>query len=246
MDLKNLPYRLHTLYNHLVVIADDMYTSSVFLCVSEKGSQMRLLRMAAYRFLIELTNARRLQEKFLIDIIRLDLIDVRGKLHNLISYLIQHDCDLPLLYRYNKGEEFMTYAQDIVEEENLDNEVPDDERSKEAMKVRQIEIEKYRSNFDDFRDCIERICDVIDKLLDDAQSLHRDENAMLMRMGEMEDYYIRNQWQKDMKELNATIEMVRNKYMDKHFNDIQILVFVQNELLYDNVNGIGHNELYTS
>lgn len=235
MDIKNLQQKLAALFNHIVTLSSDMRDSSKYFCPSEKGLQMRMLRMSAYRFLNELINARRLQDTLIIDVIGLNLIETNRRLHELVMSLVQSDCDIPLSYRYNEGMRSIFDAREIVEEENLDNLMPEEELTQGFVKDRQLEIETYIDHFTGFSDCINKICDVIDKLFNDSKKLERDEQLKMKRMDDTENFYLRYQWQKDKAELNSRIELEYNKYRDRGFTDIQILLLVQNDLIFENV-----------
>lgn len=235
MDTKNLQQKLSALFNHIVTLSSDMHDSALYFCPSEKGLQMRMLRMSAYRFLNELVNARRLQDKLIIDVIGLNLIETNRCLHELVMSLVQSDCDIPLSYCYNGGTRPIYDAREIVEEENLDNVMPEEELTQDFVKDRRLEIETYTNHFEGFSECVDKICDVINKLFDDSKNLERDEQLRMKRLNDTEDFYLRYQWQKDKAELNKRIDIEYSKYRGREFSDIKILGMVQDDLYFENV-----------
>lgn len=158
---------------------------------------MYALLMAGRRLSKYMAQAHRLQERFIPDVTGLNLIETRGELLNLMSYLEQGDCDLDIAYIYKEGSEPIFDPYDIVAEENLDNLFPAKEQAKHYISARKLMIEASKTNYEELNECIKAVNDRIDKMLDDAKKLKRDSELRMARFKAMEEYYYKNLWEQD-------------------------------------------------
>lgn len=214
MNIEQLQDNLKSSFDHFVSLGKVLILSYSKLWPSEQGTLMYTLLMAGRRLSKFMAQAHRLQERFIPDITGLNLIETRGELLNLMSYLEQGDCDLDIAYFYKDDSEPIFDPYEIVSEENLDNLFPAKEQAQNYVSARKLMIETSKINYSELDECIKGVNERIDKMLADGKKLKRDKELRMARFKAMEDYYYKNLWEQDKA---ALIEQVLGeiKYNEK-------------------------------
>lgn len=197
MRIEQLQENLKSSVDHFVSLGKVLNLSYQKLWPSEQGTLMYALLMAGRRLSKYMAQAHRLQERFIPDVTGLNLIETRGELLNLMSYLEQGDCDLDIAYIYKEGSEPIFDPYDIVAEENLDNLFPAKEQAKHYVGARKLMIEASKTNYAELDECIRGVNERIDKMLADGKKMKRDKGLRMERFRAMEEYYIKNLWEQD-------------------------------------------------
>lgn len=214
MRIEQLQDNLKSSVDHFVSLGKVLNLSYPKLWPTEQGTLMYALLMAGRRLSKFMAQAHRLQERFIPDVTGLNLIETRGELLNLMSYLEQGDCDLDIAYNYRDDSEPIFDPYEIVSEENLDNLFPAREQAQHYVSARKLMIETSKTNYSELEECIKGVNERIEKMLADGKKLKRDKELRMARFKEMEDYYFKNLWEQDKA---ALIEQVLGeiKYNEK-------------------------------
>ena len=153
---------------------------------TERATAMYALLLAGRRLNTLMAQAVRKQACSVVDVTGLDLVETRGQLLNLASYLEHGDCDLQISYSYNQGAMPIYVPSDIVEEENLVLQFPVYERSKDYTQARALLITRANAHYQELLSCIKEVIGQLEKLIDDAKNLKRNPELQSERMAAME------------------------------------------------------------
>lgn len=197
MDIEHLQDNLKSSFDHFVSLGKVLNLSYPKLWPSEQGTLMYALLMAGRRLSMYMAQAYRIQDKFIPDITGLNLIETRGELLNLMSYLEQGDCDIDIAYNYRDDSEPVFDPYEIVREENLGTLFPAKEQAQHYVNARKLMIETSKNNYKELYECITGVNEKIDKMLADAKKLKRDNLLRMDRFKAMENYYYKNLWEQD-------------------------------------------------
>ena len=237
MRIEQLQDNLKSSVDHFVSLGKVLNLSYQKLWPSEQGTLMYALLMAGRRLSKYMAQAHRLQERFIPDVTGLNLIETRGELLNLMSYLEQGDCDLDIAYSFRDDSEPIFDPYDIVTEENLDNLFPAKEQAQHYVSARKLMIETSKTNYSELEECIKNVNERIDKLLADGKNLKRDKEYRMERFRAMEDYYIKNLWSKDKEQLLARAKGELKDDDNKGMLEMDILNDILQDLVSDNTTG---------
>ena len=223
MRIEQLQDNLKASIEHFVNLGKVLNLSYSKLWPSEQGTLMYSLLMAARRLSKEIAQIHKLQELFIPDVTGLELIEVRGELLSLMSYLEQGDCDLDIAYKYNENTNPIYDPDEIVLEENIDYLFPAREQGKDYVTARKLMIGTSTKNYAELIECLGGVVEIIDSLLKDAKNLKRNEDIRNKRYGAMENYYMRNCWEQDREQLIARVKGELLDEDNKGKDEIQIL-----------------------
>lgn len=231
MTLEYLQEQLNNSLDHFVSLGEVLNVSYSKLWPTERGMLMYSLLMAGRRLGSLMAEAHRLQEKFITDVTGLELIEARGRLMNLMSYLDQGECDLDIAYSPSEHSEPIFDPGEIVSEENLGNLFPAKEQSRDYVNARRLLIESSRINYAELDECIKKVNGRIDDLLADAKSLKRNKEQRVARYEAMENHYMKTLWREDREQL---IVRVRGELQDednKGKDEMQIMQALHQDIL---------------
>ncbi len=190
---------------------------------TERATAMYALLLAGRRLNTLMAQAVRKQACSVVDVTGLDLVETRGRLLNLLSYLEHGDCDLQISYSYNQGATPIYVPCDIVEEENLDLQFPVYERSKDYTQARALLITRANAHYQELLSCIKEVIGQLEKLIDDAKNLKRNPELQSERMAAMETYYAKHLWPQHKAELEAQIDAALNDEDNKGLTPTKII-----------------------
>ena len=173
---------------------------------TERAMAMYGLLLAGRRLSAMMAQAVRKQECSTVDVTGLDLVETRGRMMNLVTYLEHGDCDLQISYSYSEGSMPIYVPSEIVDEENLDFKFPESERTQEYANARTLLITKANNHYQEVIACTKGIIAQLERLIDDAKNLRRNPDLMAERMAAMEAYYTKRFWPKHKAELEARID----------------------------------------
>lgn len=231
MTLEYLQEQLNNSLDHFVSLGEVLNVSYSKLWPTERGMLMYSLLMAGRRLGSLMAEAHRLQEKFIPDVTGLNLIEARGRLMNLMSYLDQGEFDLDIAYSPSENSEAIFDPGEIVSEENLGNLFPAKEQSRDYVNARRLMIESSSINYAELDECIKKVNGRIDDLLVDAKSLKRNKEQRIARYEAMENHYMKTQWREDREQL---IIRVRGELQDednKGKDEMQIMQALHQDIL---------------
>ena len=154
MSIEQLQDNLKSSVDHFVSLGKVLNLSYSKLWPSEQGTLMYALLMAGRRLSNFMAQAHKLQDSFIPDITGLNLIETRGELLNLMSYLEQRDCDIDIAYYFRDDTEPIFDPYEIVTEENLGNLFPAKEQAQHYVSARKLMIETSKNNFSELEECI--------------------------------------------------------------------------------------------
>ena len=237
MRIEQLQDNLKSSVNHFVNLGKVLNLSYPKLWPSEQGTLMYALLMAGRRLSKLMAQAQRLQEKFIPDVTGLKLIETRGELLNLMSYLEQGDCDLDIAYNFNDKSEPIFDPNEIVSEENINNLFPAKEQAQHYVNARKLLIETSRINYAELDECIKGVNERIDKILADGKGLKRDKEYRMERFKAMEDYYLKNYWQQDRAQLLARVMGELEDKDNEGIPEVAILNDIFQDIVSDNTLG---------
>lgn len=237
MRIEHLQEKLKSSVDHFVSLGKVLNLSYPNLWPSEQGTLMYALLMAGRRLSNYMAQAHRLQDRFIPDVTGLNLIETRGELLNLMSYLEQGDCDLDIAYNYRNDSEPIFDPYEIVTDENLDNLFPAKEQAQHYVSARKLMIETSKTNYTELDECIKSVNERIEKLLVDGKNLKRDKEYRMERFKSMEDYYMKNLWDKDKEQLLARVKGELNDEDNKDMTEMEILNDIFQDLVSDNTIG---------
>lgn len=237
MTLDQLQEQLNYSVEHFVSLGEVLKVSYSGLWPTEKGMLMYSLLMAGRRLERLMAEAHRHQQKFIPDVTGLELIERRGNLMNLMSYLEQGECDLDIAYSSSKNSEPIFEPDEIVAEENLDYLFPAKEHGRDYVNARRLMIETSKGNYAELDECIKRVNERIDKLLVDAKSLKRDKEARMERFDAMENHYMQTQWEQDRALLIARVKGELADDDNKGKDEMQILQLLHQDILAEYTTG---------
>lgn len=206
MNIETYQSKLKDSISYFVTIGMSVNHTYSQLWPSEQGNMMFGLIMAARRLSMQVIQAVRLQEMSLSDVTGLNLVETRGQLLSLITYLEQGDCDLDISYCYSENSRPLFDPTEIVEEENLDNLFPEKDRTTALTNARRQLIATAHAHFEELIECIKGIVEKIEKLIADLKNLKRNPELRLARMEAMEQYYLKHLWPQDKKLMEARVE----------------------------------------
>ena len=237
MRIEQLQDNLKASIEHFVNLGKVLNLSYSKLWPSEQGTLMYSLLMAARRLSKEIAQIHKLQELFIPDVTGLELIEVRGELLSLMSYLEQGDCDLDIAYKYNENTNPIYDPDEIVLEENIDYLFPAREQGKDYVTARKLMIGTSTKNYAELIECLGGVVEIIDSLLKDAKNLKRNEDIRNKRYGAMENYYMRNCWEQDREQLIARVKGELLDEDNKGKDEIQILQVLLQDIYADYIEG---------
>ena len=234
MNIENYQSKLKDSISYFVTIGMSVNHSYSQLWPSEQGNMMFGLIMAARRLSMQVIQAVRLQEMSLSDVTGLHLVETRGQLLSLITYLEQGDCDLDISYCYSENSRPLFDPSEIIEEENLNNFFPEKERTKGLIDARKQLISTAPDHFAELIECLNGIIEKIEKLIDDFKKLRRDPELRMVRLEAMEKYYLKYYWPQDKKLIEAMVEGELIDEDNKGKSPAQILQGIIRNLESDN------------
>ena len=237
MRIEQLQDNLKSSLDHFVSLGKVLNLSYSKLWPSEQGTLMYSLLMAGRRLNMDFTQVYRLQKLFIPDVTGLKLIETRGELLNLMSYLEQGDCDLEIAYKYNVNSKPIYVPDDIVSEENIDYLFPAKEQGKDYVTARRLMIGTSKDNYAELVGCLEGVVEKIEKLLKDAKDLKRNEEIRNKRYVAMETYYMNRFWEQDRKQLIARVKGELQDEDNKGKDEIQTLQILLQDIYADYIEG---------
>lgn len=205
-EKESLEQRLNDAVNYFVNMGMNLNGSYSELWPTERATAMYALLLAGRRLNAILAKAVRKQACSVVDVTGLDLVETRGRLLNMASYLEHGDCDLQISYSYNEGAMPIYVPQEIVEEENLDLQFPVYEREKAYTHARALLITKANTHYQELLSCIKGMIGQLEQLIDDAKNLKRNPETRAERIAAMEAYYAKHLWPQHHAELEAKID----------------------------------------
>ena len=235
MRIEQLQENLKSSVDHFVSLGKVMNLSYSKLWPSEQGTLMYALLMAGRRLSKYMAQAHRLQERFIPDVTGLNLIETRGELLNLMSYLEQGDCDLDIAYIFKDDSEPIFDPYEIVAEENLGNLFPAKEQAQHYVSARKLMIETSKTNYAELDECIKGINERIDKMLADGKTLKRDEAFRMERFKAMEEYYTKTFGEQDYTQLVARAKGEIEDKDNKGKSQVEILNLLLRDIVADNI-----------
>ena len=237
MRIEQLQDNLKASIEYFVNLGKVLNLSYSKLWPSEQGTLMYSLLMAVRRLSKEIAQIHKLQELFIPDVTGLELIEVRGELLSLMSYLEQGDCDLDIAYKYNENSNPIYDPDEIVSEENIDYLFPAKEQGKDYVTARKLMIGTSTKNYTELIECLGGVVEIIDSLLKDAKNLKRNEEIRNKRYGAMENYYMRNCWEQDREQLIARVKGELLDEDNQGKDEIQILQVLLQDIYADYIEG---------
>ncbi len=198
--------RLDDAVTYFVNAGMSLNSSYSMLWPTERAMAMYSLLLAGRRLSDMMARAVRKQEYSTVDVTGLDLVEARGQMMNLMSYLEHGDCDLQISYSYSEGSMPIYVPSEIVDEENLDFKFPESERGQAYANARSLLITKANNHYQEVLACIKAIIAQMERLIDDAKNLRRNPDLRAERMAAMEVYYTKRLWPKHKEELEARID----------------------------------------
>ena len=205
-EKESLEQRLNDAVNYFMNMGMNLNGSYSELWPTERATAMYALLLAGRRLGAMLAKAVRKQACSVVDVTGLDLVETRGRLLNMASYLEHGDYDLQISYSYNEGAMPIYVPQEIVEEENLDLQFPVYEREKAYTHARALLITKANTHYQELLSCIKGMIGQLEQLIDDAKNLKRNPELRAERMAAMEAYYTKHLWPQHQAELEAKID----------------------------------------
>ena len=215
--------RLDDVVTYFLNMGMNLNGSYQELWPTERATTMYALLLAGRRLNALMALAVRKQACSVVDVTGLDLVETRGRLLNLLSYLEHGDCDLQISYSYNQGAMPIYVPSDIVEEENLDLQFPVYERSKDYTQARALLITRANAHYQELLSCIKEVIGQLEKLIDDAKNLKRNPELQSERMAAMEAYYAKHLWPQHKTELEARIDAALNDEDNKGLTPTKII-----------------------
>jgi hypothetical protein len=209
---------------------NNMYT---MLWPTERATAMYALLLAGRRLNMMMAQAVRKQACSVVDVTGLDLVETRGQLLNLLSYLEHGDCDLQISYSYNPDAMPIYVPNEIVDEENIDLQFPAYEREKAYTNARALLITKANAHYQALLSCIKEVIGQLEKLIDDAKNLKRNPDLRAERMAAMEAYYTKRLWPQHQAELEARIETALKDEDNKGLTPTKIIKAMIKEIEAD-------------
>lgn len=243
MMIEQLQDNLKSSVNHFVSLGNVLNLSYPKLWPSEQGTLMYALLMAGRRLSKFIAQAHRLQEKFIPDVTGLNLIDTRGELLNLMSYLEQGDCDLDIAYNYSDKSEPIFEPNEIVAEENINNLFPAKEQAQHYVNARKLMIETSKINYAELDECIKGVNEKIDKILADGKNLKRDKDFRMERFKAMEDFYTNNFEKQDRAQLLARVKGELDDKENEGMSEAEILNALYQDIVSENTVGNSNQTL---
>ena len=234
MDIETFQSRLKDSISYFVTIGMSINHTYSQLWPSEQGNMMFGLVMAARRLSMQVIQAVRLQQSSLSDVTGLDLVETRGQLLSLITYLEQGDFDLDISYSYSENSRPLFDPTEIVEEENLDNLFPEKERTTGLTNARIQLIASAKDHYAELIECVKGIVEKIEKLIDDSKKLRRNPELRMARMEAMEQYYLKYLWPQDMRLIEARVKGELIDEENKGKTPVQIIQSIIRNLESDN------------
>lgn len=215
--------RLDVAVTYFINMGMNLHGSYLELWPTERATAMYALLLAGRRLGTIMAQAVRKQACSVVDVTGLDLVETRGKLMNLLSYLEHGDYDLQISYSYNQGAIPIYVPSDIVDEENLDLQFPVYERDKAYTQARALLITKANAHYQEVLNCIKEVIGQLEKLIDDAKNLKRNAELRAERMAAMEAYYAKHLWPQHKTELEAQIDAELNDEDNKGLTPTKII-----------------------
>ena len=166
--------RLDDAVTYFVNAGMSLNSSYSMLWPTERAMAMYSLLLAGRRLSDMMARAVRKQECSTVDVTGLDLVEARGQMMNLMSYLEHGDCDLQISYSYSEGSMPIYVPSEIVDEENLDFKFPESERGQAYANARSLLITRANNHYQEVLACIKGIIAQLERLIDDAKRLRRD------------------------------------------------------------------------
>ena len=243
MRIEHLQENLKSSVNHFISLGKVLNLSYQKLWPTEQGTLMYALLMAGRRLSKFMAQAHRLQDKFIPDITGLNLIETRGELLNLMSYLEQGDCDLDIAYNYSDKSEPIFDPNDIVAEENIDNLFPAKEQAQHYVNARKLMIETSKINYTELDECIKGVNERIDKILADGKSLKRDKDFRMERFEAMEEFYKKNYWEEDHAQLLGRVKGELYDEDNEGKSEVEILNALYQDIVSENTLGNSNQTL---
>ncbi len=240
MSIEQLQDNLKSSVDHFVSLGKVLNLSYSKLWPSEQGTLMYALLMAGRRLSNFMAQAHKLQDSFIPDITGLNLIETRGELLNLMSYLEQRDCDIDIAYYFRDDTEPIFDPYEIVTEENLGNLFPAKEQAQHYVSARKLMIETSKNNFSELEECIKTVNDRIDKMLDDGKKLKRDTELRMARFKAMEEYYSKTFWEQDRAQLIARAKGEIEDKDNKGKSQVEILNLLLRDIVAENLSNINN------
>ena len=237
MRIEQLQNNLKISLDHFINLGKVLNLSYTRIWPSEQGTLMYALLMAGRRLGKYMADAHRLQSCFIPDVTGINLIETRGELLNLMSYLDESDCDLDIAYNYNDEVEPIFDPNEIVLEENLFNLFPAKEQAQQYVSARRLMIETSKTNYLELSETIKGVNDKIDKIIADGKSLKRDDKFRMERFREMEKYYKKNYWSQDREQLLARVKGEMEDEENRGKLEIMILVELMQDITVSNTIG---------
>ena len=222
-EKESLEQRLNDAVNYFMNMGMNLNGSYSELWPTERATAMYALLLAGRRLSAMLSKAVRKQACSVVDVTGLDLVETRGRLLNMASYLEHGDCDLQISYSYNEGAMPIYVPQEIVEEENLDLQFPVYEREKAYTHARALLITKANTHYQELLSCIKGMIGQLEQLIDDAKNLKRNPELRAERMAAMEAYYTKHLWPQHQAELEAKIDAELKDEDNREFTPSKII-----------------------
>lgn len=198
--------RLQEAVTYFINAGMSLNSSYSMLWPTERAMAMYSLLLAGRRLSDMMARAVRKQECSTVDVTGLDLVEARGQMMNLMSYLEHGDCDLQISYSYSEGSMPIYVPSEIVDEENLDFKFPEGERGQAYANARSLLITKANNHYQEVLACIKGIIAQLERLIDDAKNLRRNPELRAERTAAMEAYYTKRLWPKHKEQLEARID----------------------------------------
>lgn len=223
MNLEPFQYKLEESISYFVSLGMSMINSYEQICPSLKAVGMFELLLAARNMSCQVTRAVRLQEMSIPEVTRINLVETRGRLQNLLMYFEQSDCDAGITYRYNENSPILIDPEEIVDEENIDLCFPERERSTRFANIRKFLIEDFDSLFKSLIDCVKGVIEKIEKLIRDRKNLMRDSELRMTRLEQMEQYFQKHLWPLQKEKLIGDIKWELSDDDNKGKTETQII-----------------------
>lgn len=243
MNIDTYQSKLKDSISYFVSIGMSMNHAYSQLWPSEQGAIMFTLLMAARRLSKQIERAQSLQDMMIPDVTGLNLVDTRGELLSLMSYLEQGDCDLDISYSFNHSTSLIFDPTEIIEEENLDRLFPDKEQTDGYMKARKLFITTAGDHFEELQECLGLIVERLEKLIADSKKLKRDPILRMARMEAMEKYYLKRLWPQDKERLRIRIEGELKDEDNNGLTEVQIIQAMIKDLEADNEHNCNNKTL---
>lgn len=234
MNLETFQYQLEGSILCFVNLGKSMVDSYQHMYPSLKATGMFNLLLAARNMSSQVTRAVRLQKMSIPEVTRLNLVEIKGKLQNLITYFEQGDFDLEITYKYNEASAPLFDPDEIVAEENLDLAFPDAEKTKGFVSARKYLIENMGSVFQAVVDCTNSVIEKLEILICDWKIIRRNAEQRMTRMEAMEQFYLKHNWPEEKQILQHTIDWELKEEANKDKTDVQILQTMIRTLENDN------------